>query len=64
MSPRLPGPALFLPSDEGQVSFLSVPDGVLLGVLPPAGNFLNEQKVTKNSLRTKVLRTPLVTKTG
>ena len=28
-------------------------------VLPPAGDFLNEQKVTKNSLRTKVLRTPL-----
>ena len=31
---------------------MSVPDGVLIGVLPPAGDFLCEQKVTKNSLRT------------
>ena len=50
-----------MPSGEGGVLFvlltqvvlfLSVPDGVLIGVMPPAGNFLCEQKVTKNSLRT------------
>ena len=56
----------FLPSGRagrpltGTAPFLSVPDGVSFGVLPPAGDFLDEQKVTKNSLRTKVLRTPFV----
>ena len=41
---------LFLPADEG--GFLSVPDGVLLGVMPPAGNFSRQRKVTKSWLRT------------
>ena len=42
------------------VLFLSVPDGVLNGVMPPAGNFLCEQKVTisapRASLRSVALR--------
>ena len=54
-----PGPGFFLfPSDEGLFLFLSVPDGVLIGVLPPAGDFSRGRKVTKSPLRTKVLRTP------
>ena len=39
-------------------SFLSVADGVLIGVMPPAGDFSRGRKVTKSPLRTKVLRTP------
>ena len=38
---------------------MSVPDGVSFGVMPPAGDFSRQRKVTKSWLRTKVLRTPL-----
>ena len=33
-------------------SLLSVPDGVLVGVMPPAGDFSRGRKVTKSPLRT------------
>ena len=55
----LPWRGLFVPLTQGN-SFLSVPDGVLNGVLPPAGDFLCEQKVTKNSLRTYGSKNSLV----
>ena len=50
---------LFVPLTEAG-SLLSVPDGVLLGVMPPAGDFLCEQKVTKNSLKTYGFKNSLV----
>ena len=39
---------------------MSLPDGILIGVMPPAGDFLYEQKVTKNSLRTNGSKNSLV----
>ena len=49
--PSIAGTGAFCPL-TGADFVLSVPDGVLLGVLPPAGNFSRQRKVTKSPLRT------------
>ena len=49
------GAALFfssIRSADELFPFLSIPDGVLIGVMPPAGDFSHQRKVTKSWLRT------------
>ena len=56
--PSPPGPAPFCPLTRARC-LLPVPGSISFGVMPPAGDFSCQRKVTKSWLRTKVLRIPL-----
>ena len=64
---------VFLSAPDGLRYLVLPPAGVSVSVgarrasipsLPPAGDFSRQRKVTTSWLRTKVLRTPYITKTG